>query len=418
MKRKSSRHPSRIVFFRTLTNANMREAVAGAANNRHAIRTKLFRRAAQKKPIFFSPKKASLNRRYIYIFFCKSPKFFFAKARKKSTILRVIMASTSLTAAVIGGSGFLGRSIVRALESRGHAVRVAVRDTRRAASVLGGGGAGAGAGGGKSNGRVEFVTCDVKDPGQVEQALRGCDAVVNLPGLLHETRDQSFRAVHIGGAQHVAEACARNNQVQRMVHMSAIGTDVNSRADYARTKALGEAAVRAAFPGAVVLRPSVVFGPGDGLFGLFHRMSAFSPVLPLVGGGRTRFQPVFVDDVARAVVAVVEGRGAAVATTCELGGPEVLTFREMLAAMLRASGRRRVLLPVPFWAAEVQASILQRLFPAPLLTVDQVTMLRSDNVVAAAGHTGIGTFADLGIGAAGLSSIAQVLPSIVGTDGR
>eukprot|EP00161_Ancyromonas_sigmoides_P009095 TRINITY_DN2259_c0_g1_i2.p1 TRINITY_DN2259_c0_g1~~TRINITY_DN2259_c0_g1_i2.p1 ORF type:complete len:330 (+),score=93.86 TRINITY_DN2259_c0_g1_i2:61-1050(+) len=329
------------------------------------------------------------------------------------------MASKALTAAVIGGSGFLGRSIVRALESRGHAVRVAVRDTRRAASVLGCGGSGAGACVDKNTGRVEFVACDVKDPGQVEQALRGCDAVVNLPGLLYETRDQSFRAVHIGGAQHVAEACARSDTVHRMVHMSAIGTDVNSRADYARTKALGEAAVRAAFPGAVVLRPSVVFGPGDGLFGLFHRMSAFSPVLPLVGGGRTRFQPVFVDDVARAVVAVVEGRGAAVATTCELGGPEVLTFREMLAAMLRASGRRRVLLPVPFWAAEVQASILQRLFPAPLLTVDQVTMLRSDNVVAAAaGHAGTGTFADLGIDAAGLSSIAQVLPSIVGTDGR
>ncbi len=215
-------------------------------------------------------------------------------------------------------------------------------------------------------------------------------AAINLVGVLFERGKQSFEAVHLDGARGVAEAAAAAG-VEHLVQISAIGAEETASAKYARTKGAAEQAVRQAFPAAVVLRPSIVFGPEDEFFNLFASMAQLSPALPLIGGGRTRFQPVYVGDVADAVVRVLTDPACA-GKTYELGGPRVYSFRELLELMLRQIGRRRLLLPLPFWAATLEAAVLEWL-PTPLLTRDQVKLLRRDNVVS----EGALTLADLGI---------------------
>ena len=285
---------------------------------------------------------------------------------------------------VIGGSGFVGRHIVRALARKGYRVRVAVRRPDLAGHLQPLGGVG----------QIHAVQANVRYPKSVAEACEGADAVINLVGLLYESGQQSFDAIHVFGARAAAQAAA-DAGAGRMVQMSAIGADAEADAQYARTKAAGEQAVRDHFPDATILRPSIVFGPEDDFFNRFASMARFSPAMPLVGGGGTRFQPVFVGDVAAAVCAVLE-RDETKGQTYELGGPEVLSFRQVLEFILSTIERRRPLVPLPFGVAKVQAAFLQ-LLPKPLLTIDQVTMLQHDNVVGEAAERDGRTLQGLGI---------------------
>ena len=290
---------------------------------------------------------------------------------------------------VFGGSGFLGRHTVRALARAGWRIKVATRHPGRGFFLrpLG------------TVGQIDFVKCDVSDAESVAAAVMGSSAVINLTGILFQ-KGQTFTDVQAEGAANIAQAAARAG-VGALVHVSAIGADADSDSDYAVTKAQGEAAVREAFPDAVILRPSIIFGPEDGFFNKFAGMARFTPVLPLVGGGHTRFQPVFVGDVAQAIVAAL-GDGAR-GRTYELGGPGVYSFKELLQLILRAIGRKRALVPLPFGLASFQAAFLQ-LLPNPLLTMDQVKLLKKDNLVA---PTAAG-LADLGITP---TSVEAVVPS-------
>jgi uncharacterized protein YbjT (DUF2867 family) len=271
-------------------------------------------------------------------------------------------------ATVFGGSGFLGRHLVRALARRDYRIRVAVRRPDLAGHLqpLG------------RVGQIHAVQANVRYPDSVAAAARHAEVVINLVGILFERGARTFQAVHAGGANAVARTAAAAGA--RLIHVSAIGADADSPSGYAQTKAAGEAAVRAAIPAATIFRPSIMFGPEDDFFNRFAAMARLSPVLPLVGGGHTRFQPVFVGDVAEAIARAVDGEAVA-GTSYELGGPEVKTFRQLMEFVLKTTGRRRVLLPLPFALASLQATFLQFL-PKPPLTPDQVTLLRADNVVS------------------------------------
>ncbi|WP_436642223.1 complex I NDUFA9 subunit family protein [Microbaculum sp. FT89] len=270
---------------------------------------------------------------------------------------------------VFGGSGFVGRHVVRALARRGYRVRVAVRRPDLAGFLQPLGGVG----------QIHAVQANIRNRESIDRAVAGSDAVVNLVGILYESGRQSFDVVQAFGPGAVA-AAARDAGVGRMVHISAIGADANSESDYARTKAAGEAAVKTAFPDAVIMRPSIVFGPEDDFFNRFGAMARLVPVLPLIGGGATRFQPVYVGDVAEAVAQGVDGK-LKPGTAYELGGPEIRTFKQLLEYILKVTGRRRILAPLPFEIAKLKAWFLQ-MFPKPLLTVDQVRQLARDNVVS------------------------------------
>jgi NADH dehydrogenase len=293
---------------------------------------------------------------------------------------------------VFGGSGFLGAQVVRALAKRGLRIRVAVRRPGRGYKLrmLG------------DVGQIEIVQANIRAPATVARALAGAEACVNLVGVLYESGPQKFDSLHAEGARTLAEVAAAVG-IQRMVHVSAIGSDADSPAKYARSKAAGEAAVRELVPTATILRPSIVFGPGDGFFNMFARMATISPALPLIGGGTTRFQPVFVGDVAEAVAACVMS-GAHGGQTFELGGPAVYSFKQLLELVLKETGRSPILLPLPFPIARLIGSagdlIAFTPFPPPL-TSDQVALLRSDNVTAA-GAPGL---ADLGISPTALEPI-------------
>jgi uncharacterized protein YbjT (DUF2867 family) len=269
---------------------------------------------------------------------------------------------------VFGGSGFLGRHVVRALARRGYRVRVAVRRPELAGFLqpLG------------RVGQIHAVQANLRYPHSVEAAARDADVVINLVGILFERGRQRFDAVQAFGAEAVALAAAAYGA--GLVHVSAIGAAENAPSHYARAKAMGEKLVLAAVPSAVILRPSIVFGPEDDFFNKFAAIARFAPALPLIGGGHTRFQPMFAGDVASAVAAAIEGRAKA-GQIYELGGPQVKSFKELMQFMLATIGRRRLLVPIPFALAKLQASILQ-LMPKPLLTPDQVELLRGDIVVS------------------------------------
>ena len=295
---------------------------------------------------------------------------------------------------VFGGSGFIGRHVVRALARRGWRIRVAVRKPELAFHLqpLG------------RVGQIHAVQANLRYPDSVARAAEGADAVINLVGILHKSGQQTFDAVQAGGAEAVARATAANNA--RLIHFSAIGADADSKSDYARTKAAGESAALSEKPDAVVIRPSIVFGPEDHFFNRFAAMARVLPALPLIGGGKTRFQPVFVGDIAQAVEEAVEGRTRP-GTIYELGGPEVRTFEELMQLMLREIGRKRILMPIPFAIARMQAFFLE-FMPKPLLTRDQVTLLESDNVVSADAVREGRTLQSLGITP---TAMETVLPS-------
>lgn len=282
--------------------------------------------------------------------------------------------------------------MVRALAKRGYRIRVGVRrpDTAGHLHPLG------------SVGQIKPVQANVRFPASVVAACAGADAVINLVGVLASSGRQTFDAIHVDGAETVARA-AREAGAQTLIHVSALGADPDSPAAYGRTKAEGEARVRQEFPEARIFRPAIVFGPEDSFFNRFAAMARILPALPLIGGGETRFQPVFVGDVAKATAAVVDGEAGAPAIY-ELGGPEVLTFRELMEFMLRAIGRRRLLVPLPFSLARAQATILEML-PNPLLTVDQVQMLERDNVVSEEAKAEGRTIEGLGVTPRGIEAI-------------
>ncbi len=293
---------------------------------------------------------------------------------------------------IIGGSGFLGRHIVRALARRGYRIRVACRRPDLAGHLqpLG------------NTGQIMMVQANVRYPASLAAACEGAYAVINLTGVLYSAGAQSFDAVHGFGAEASAKA-ARAAKARVFIQMSAIGASEASAAQYARSKAEGEARAKASFPGAIILRPSIVFGPEDSFFNRFAAMARISPFLPLIGGGATKFAPVFVGDVADAVVRLVDA-GEANGTTYELGGPQVLSFRQLMDFTLNTIGRKRLLLPLPWGIAKLQAAVLG-LLPKPLLTMDQVELLKSDNVVSDEARREGRTLEGLGIAPQGIEAI-------------
>ena len=296
---------------------------------------------------------------------------------------------------VFGGSGFVGRHVVRALAKRGYLVRAAVRRPDLAGHLqpLG------------AVGQIHAVQANLRYSWSVEHAVEGADAVVNCVGILYETGRQKFDAVQSFGPRVIATA-AQNAGLDRITHVSAIGADPTSESSYGRSKGVGEASVNAILPNSTILRPSIIFGPEDNFFNQFAEMARFAPVLPLIGGGETRFQPIFVGDVAEAVALSVDGRTEA-GTVYELGGPEIKTFRECLELMLETIDRNRGFAPIPFGLARLKARFLQML-PKPLLTVDQVKMLEHDNVVSEAAIRDGRTLEGLGIEA---ETLASILPT-------
>ncbi|SJM28618.1 complex I NDUFA9 subunit family protein [Mesorhizobium delmotii] len=295
---------------------------------------------------------------------------------------------------VFGGSGFVGRHVVRALAKRGYRIRVACRRPDLAGHLqpLG------------NVGQIQPVQANVRVRWSVDRAVQGADHVVNLVAILHESGRQKFTSVHEFGARAVAEAARAVGA--GLTHISALGADLNAQSDYARTKALGEKAVLETISDTVILRPSINFGPEDSFFNRFASMARYSPVLPLIGGGQTKFQPVYVGDVAEAVAHSVDGKVQG-GRIYELGGPQVLSFKECMQEMLAMIDRERLLVSVPWWVANMQASILG-LLPNPLLTKDQVLQLREHNIVSEAAIRENRTLAGLGIQP---QSIGSILPS-------
>lgn len=298
---------------------------------------------------------------------------------------------------VFGGSGFVGRHTVRLLAQRGYRVRAAVRRPDLAGHLQPMG----------EPGQIMPVQANLRDLDSVRRAVAGATGVVELVAVLAPSGRQSFDALHIEGARRVAEA-ARAAGAQGLIHLSAIGASERSASRYSQSKARGETLLLKAFPGAVILRPSIIFGPEDQFFNRFAAMAQTAPFLPQIAG-HSRFQPVYVGDVAAAIVASLEG-AAKPGTIYELGGPEIFTFRRLLEKTMEFCGHQRPLLPVPVWAAKLGATLSK---PLPMalrpMTVDQVRMLAADNVVSQTALTEGRTLADLGITAP--QSIDAVVPA-------
>lgn len=299
------------------------------------------------------------------------------------------------TVTVFGASGFLGRHVTRALVKRGYRVRAAVRRPDLAVHLqpLG------------DVGQISPVQANLRHRWSVERALEGSDAAINLVGILFETGKQSFNAVQEFGARAVAQSCAERNIP--LVHVSAIGADPEAEAEYARTKGRAEQAVlKALGDNCIIMRPSIIFGPEDNFFNQFATMARYSPVLPLIGGGETKFQPVYVSDVAEAIAKAIDGdlKGG---TTYELGGPEVMSFKKCLEEILKVVQRKRILANIPWGIARMQGAILGML-PNPLLTSDQVKMLQNDTIVSDAAQSEGRTLEAMGIQG---SSVEAILPT-------
>ncbi|HHY48798.1 MAG TPA: complex I NDUFA9 subunit family protein [Alphaproteobacteria bacterium] len=293
---------------------------------------------------------------------------------------------------IFGGSGFVGTQIVQVLARMGFRIRVAVRRPDLAGHVrpLG------------IVGQVMPIQANVRNRESVERAVAGADIVINLVGIGYERGPQRFQAVHVVGARNVAEA-ARGAGASALVHMSALGADAQSPSGYARTKHLGEAAVLEAFPEAVIIRPSIIFGPGDSFFNLMGSLARFFPILPLIGAD-TRFQPVYVGDVADAFAGAATGT-VATGRIYELGGPEVLTYRELMQRVLRETGRKNLLVPVPPAVGKLLALPFALLPFPPLITADQVELLQADNVVSEEASKENRTLAAFGIQPTAMSAI-------------
>jgi NADH dehydrogenase len=298
------------------------------------------------------------------------------------------------TVSVFGGTGFLGRRLVRQLAAEGATLRIAVRSPDRARRVL-------------PAAVLDHVTlfrADVHDQASVAAAVAGADAVVNAVSAYVEKPGATFESVHEQGARTLAQEAAAAG-VARFVLVSGIGADPESRSPYIRARGRGELAVRQAFPGATIVRPSAMFGPGDALFGTLADLVRLLPVVPLIGGGRTRLQPVYVEDVAEGIARMLADRAAA-GPIFELAGPGVYTVRELAGFALRLMDKRRLLLPVPFAVAEIQARLFEFL-PSPPLTTGQVDLLRADNVASGA----LPGFSDLDIRP---KSVEDIVPSYIG----
>ncbi len=304
------------------------------------------------------------------------------------------LSSSPKLVTVFGGSGFVGRHVVRALANRGYRVRVAVRrpDLAFHLKPLG------------NVGQIHAVQANVRYRQSIEAAVTGSDVVINLVAILQESGRQKFDAVQVFGARAIAEAARKAGA--RLVHVSAIGADPGSASNYGRTKGEGEAAIQSVIRDAIIIRPSIIFGPEDDFFNRFAAMARLSPFLPLIGGGTTRFQPVYVGDVAEMIALATDG-GLTAGGTYELGGPEVLSFRECLELMLKETGRNRILLHLPWFAARIVATMVGWLPGAPI-TNDQLEMLKTDNVVSKAATDKKHTLEGVGINPTALSA---VLPS-------
>lgn len=299
---------------------------------------------------------------------------------------------------IFGGSGFIGRHLVQTLARRGYRIRVAVRNPNVAHHLqpLG------------NVGQIHAIQANLRHRGSIERAVQGAECVVNLVGILHESGRQRFDAIHGEGARAVAEAAKAAGA--RLIHQSAIGASPESESLYARSKAAGEAAVLETVKDAIIFRSSIVFGPEDDFFNRFANMARFSPFLPLIGGGHTRFQPVYVTDVAEAMALAVDGKVKG-GRVYELGGPRILTFRQVMEEVLEVTERKRLLLPLPWVLARLMGSVFQ-ILPKPLLTVDQVTQLKVDNVVSPEAEKEGRTLQGLGIRP---QSMEAILPTYLWT---
>jgi uncharacterized protein YbjT (DUF2867 family) len=273
---------------------------------------------------------------------------------------------------VFGGTGFLGRHIVRRLSKAGYRLRIATRRPNEALFLKTNG----------TPGQIDIVQANIRDAASIAVALDGADAVINAVGILYESGKQKFDAVQARGAALIADAAAKQG-LAHMVHISAIGADGDSASAYAQSKATGEAAVLDLMPQAHILRPSIVIGPEDDFFNRFAAMAMLAPALPLIGGGDTRYQPVSVFDVAEAVAACLNGAASGI---YEIGGPDIFSFKQLMEMLNKETGRNRLLVPLPFFAASMIAAIAQfstLVGMQPLLTPDQIILLKSDNIVGA-----------------------------------
>ena len=290
---------------------------------------------------------------------------------------------------IFGGSGFLGHYITQELARAGYRIKIASRIPESAYEL-------------KTYGNVGQIVpfqCDYNDPQAVEAAVSGCDGVINLVGILYQKGKKNFKRAHIEIPTTIAKA-AKKNGVKKFIHVSALGIE-KSKSKYAKSKLEGEAAIQKEFPEATILRPSVVFGAGDNFFNMFARLATFLPFLPLIGGGRTKFQPVFVGDVAKAVGNVMTARDKIFeGQIYELGGPDVMTFKQIYQTLFEVMGRRKKLVSLPWAVASIQAFFMGFL-PKPLLTVDQVRSLKTDNVVSEEAKK----LVDLGIDATAVETI-------------
>lgn len=269
---------------------------------------------------------------------------------------------------VFGASGFIGRHVVRRLAKMGACICIPTRNLEKALVLKPMG----------DIGQIVPLSCSVRSDASVSAAIGNSDIVINLIGILYEKGRHTFQALHVETAARIAR-CAKEQGVHRCIHVSALGADASSRSSYARSKAAGEQAVSTFFPDATIMRPSIVFGAEDGFFNMFATMARYLPVLPLIGGGHTRFQPIYVGDVADAIVHALhspETQGR----IFELGGPQIYTFRSLLEFMMQVTGQRRILINLPWWLAKLEAFFFE-MMPHPLLTRDQIELLKSDNIV-------------------------------------
>ena len=285
---------------------------------------------------------------------------------------------------IFGGSGFIGSRLSHRLASANVDVRVVTRSVKPI---------------NQPTAHIQQLVYPTLDETSIMKAADDADTVINLIGILYETSRQTFQDIHVNLADRIARVAKKNGTVN-FVQMSALGADSQSQAIYARTKAAGENAVRRYFPNAIIIRPSIVFGAEDNFFNLFAKMVKFSPVLPLIGGGHSKFQPVFVDDVAEAITRSLDLPNMQ-GQILELGGPSIYTFRQLLELLLKTLNKKRILIPLPWALANIEAMLLE-LLPHPLLTRDQIKLLQTDNVIL---NNQSKTFHDLGITPANVESI-------------